>query len=163
MKWQHKARIQNLIASLPIADSLYYAVQRTAGSLRTRRLDPFNWLQSSASIVEWITSAGGSVSESRFLEIGTGRTVAIPLGLWLCGAGPITSVDVNRYLSGTLTSECNRLIRENPRRVREIFGSHADSPLFQERFGELADFRGDLPSFLKLINLQYMWYAVAVG
>jgi hypothetical protein len=156
MKWQHKARIQNLIASLPLADSVYYAVQRTAGSLRTSRLDPFDWLRSSASILEWITSAGVSVSGSRFLEIGTGRTVAIPLGLWLCGAGPITSVDLNRYLSGTLSFECNRLIRENPGRVREIFGSRADSPVFQERFRELSNFRGDLPAFLKLINLQYL-------
>jgi hypothetical protein len=156
MKWQHKARIQNLIASLPIADSVYYAVQRTAGGLRTSRLDPFAWLKASASIIQWVTTAGGSVSGSRCLEVGTGRTVAIPLGLWLCGAGPIASVDVNRYLSASLTSECNRRIRENPGRVREIFGSHADSPVFRERFRRLADFRGDLPAFLKLINLQYL-------
>ena len=129
MKWQYKARIQNLIASLPIADGLYYAVQRAAGGLRTSRLPVFEWLQSSASIVAWILSAGGSVAENRFLEVGTGRTVTIPLGLWLCGAGPMVSVDVNRYLSGTLTSECNHLIQENSERVREILRSYkADLP-----------------------------------
>jgi SAM-dependent methyltransferase len=156
MKWQHKARIQNLIASLPIADSAYYAVQRTAGGLRSSRLDPFAWLQASASIVAWITAAGGTVSGSHFLEVGTGRTVTVPLGLWLCGAGPIVSVDVNRYLSGTLTSECNRLVRSDPGRVREILESHADLPVFHERCRKLAAFRGDLPEFLRLINLQYL-------
>jgi SAM-dependent methyltransferase len=156
MNWQHKARFQNLIASLPIADNVYYAVQRTVGNLRTSRLDPFAWLQSSVAIVSWITSAGRNVSGSRFLEIGTGRTVTIPLGLWLCGAGPITSVDVNRYLSGTLISECNRLIRQKPERVQEIFGSCARLPIFQERFRRFAEFRGGLSAFLDLIDLQYL-------
>ena len=156
MKWQHKARLQNLIASLPLADRVYYTVQRTAGNLRTSLLDPFDWLQSSANIVSWVAASRGSISGVRSLEIGTGRTVTIPLGLWLCGAGPITSVDLNRYLSAKLTAECNRLIQRNPGRVREIFGTYSQLPIFEERFRQFADFRGGLYEFLGMINLQYL-------
>ncbi len=34
MNWQRKARIQNLIAALPLSNAVYYAVQRSVGSLR---------------------------------------------------------------------------------------------------------------------------------
>lgn len=66
--------------------------------------------------------------------------VTIPLGLWLCGAGPSASVDLNRYLSGTLTAECNRLIRENPKRVVEISSSQVNLSEFRERLRKLVEF-----------------------
>lgn len=62
MKWQNKARIQNLIASLPIADRVYYAARRAAGTLRASHLSPLEWQQWSASIAAWISTSGKSVS-----------------------------------------------------------------------------------------------------
>lgn len=153
MNWRWKARVQNLIAALPGSDGVYYAVQRSVGSLRPGRHDPRDWLAAAARMARWFEEAGREVEGARALEVGTGRTVDLPLGLWLCGAGSVTTVDLNTYLSAALVRESIDFMRRNEREVRSIFEGRG--PVFEERLKVLLDFDGTLDELLGLANIEY--------
>lgn len=155
MNWRWKARIQNAVAALPMSNSIYYAMQRTTGSLRPGRHNPLMWLKAAADMVEWAKQAGQPVTGKRFIEIGTGRRLSIPTALWLCGAGSIATVDLNPYLSAKLVAETNAYLRQHREEVLAQFGAEALSPEFQERFNRLINYSGDLPGLLRLMNIEY--------
>jgi SAM-dependent methyltransferase len=156
MNWQRKARIQNLIASLPLSDAIYYAMQRRAGSLRAGRANPFEYFGAARRMAEWIRTTGRNVEGMRFLEVGTGRNVSLPTALWLCGASQVTTVDLNEYLSSALVFESNEYARAHREEVLQAFGAEAERAQFQERFAQLLDFKGDLAGLLKLMNIAYL-------
>jgi SAM-dependent methyltransferase len=156
MNWRHKAFIQNLISGLPASERIYYAVQRTFGELRSDRFDPTEWLQVAARVLQRLRSAGISITGKRFLEVGTGRAVGVPTGLWLCGAGKILTVDLHRYLSPALVAASNRYICLDPEKIKEMFAGYSDSKLFEDRLSQLMAFKGDLPAFLDLINTEWL-------
>jgi SAM-dependent methyltransferase len=156
MNWRWKARIQKAIAALPGADTVYYAVQRSVGTLRPGRHDPRDWLGASARMARWIIEAGREVSGKSFLEVGTGRTVDLPLGLWLCGAGSVLTVDLNRYLSAALMQESVAFLRARGDDARACFGELAERPGFAGRFARLAAFDGDLDALLRMMNVRYL-------
>ncbi|MDD9957008.1 MAG: methyltransferase domain-containing protein [Anaerolineaceae bacterium] len=97
MKWTTKARIQNLIAALPgpLSDFCYYRMQRLAGGLRNptpvKQID--GGCQLAAAIQEQRPLDG-----ARVMEVGSGRSLAIPVLMWLLGAKRVLTVDLNRYL-----------------------------------------------------------------
>jgi SAM-dependent methyltransferase len=154
MKWRHKALIQNVISALPASESIYYAVQRTFGDLRSDRFDPTEWLQVTARLLQRLQSTGISITGKRFLEVGTGRAVGVPTALWLCGAGKIVTVDLHRYLSPALVTASNRHICQDPEKIREMFKDYCDPDLLQNRLGQLMAFKGNLPAFLNLIDTE---------
>ena len=156
MNWRHKALLQNAISALPASERIYYAVQRTFGDLRSDRFDPMEWLQVAARVLQRLHSAGIPVTGKRFLEVGTGRAVGVPTGLWLCGAGKIVTVDLHRYLSPALVAASNRHIRRDPEKIKEVFKGYADPDLFQNRLDQLMAFQGDLPAFLNLIDTEWL-------
>jgi predicted RNA methylase len=47
------------------------------------------------------------------LEVGTGHMVDLPIGMWLCGAERVITVDLNPYLSRELVSEARTFVRRN--------------------------------------------------
>jgi SAM-dependent methyltransferase len=155
MNWRRKARIQKAIAALPAADAIHYAAQRRFGTLRPGRHDPRDWLAASARMARWIAESGRDLAGRTVLEVGTGRTVDLPMGLWLCGAGPIVTVDLNRYLSADLTDESVRFVRAHADAVLECFGEARERPGFTERFGRLVDFRGGLDDLLRMMSVEY--------
>lgn len=155
MNWQWKARIQNAVAALPMSNSIYYAMQRTTGSLRPGRHNPMMWLRAAADMVEWARQAGQEITGKRFLEMGTGRRLNIPTALWLCGAGSIVTVDLYRYLSGKLVAETIDFLRRHQEEVFNAFGAEAEAHGFKERFNQLISHRGNLTSLLKLMNIEY--------
>ena len=156
MNWQHKARIQNAIAALPLSDTLYYAMQRSMGSLRAKRTNPLEWFQAGRRTAEWIRAGGREVEGMRFLEVGTGRNVNLPTALWLCGAAQVVTIDLNPYLSKALVFESNEYVRRHQDAVVQSFGAEAERPQFQERLAQLVNFKGDLTALLQLMNIKYL-------
>jgi SAM-dependent methyltransferase len=156
MEWQRKAKIQNVVSALPMADAVYYAMQRTIGSLKPGRSNPLEWFQAALKAVEWIKSANQDVVGKRFLEVGTGRRVGVPVALWLCGAGRITTVDLHKYLSSTLVLEMNDYMRAHQKEIFVVFGAEAETTHFRERFAQLEKFNGNLKDFLRLTNIEYL-------
>jgi SAM-dependent methyltransferase len=156
VNWRWKARAQRLLAGLPLSDQLYYGVQNSVGSLRPGRLTAFDWFESGANVVARARTAGREIAGKRFIEVGTGRHLCVPTGLWLCGAAQTLTVDLNRYLSETVVARCLRYLSENRDEVWELFGSEAQAPLFDERFRRLTAFSGGLPEYLRLIDTSYV-------
>ena len=156
MNWQRKARIQNLIAALPLSNALYYAVQRGFGSLRAGRANPLAYFDAARRTAEWIRATGRAVEGMRFLEVGTGRNVNLPTALWLCGAAEVTTADLNPYLSAALVSESNEYVRRHEGEVLEAFGAESERPQFRERFARLLSFNGGLAALLKMVNVRYL-------
>lgn len=156
MNWQRKARIQNLIAALPLSNSLYYAVQRSVGNLRAGRTNPLEYFDAARRTVEWIRATGRAVEGMRFLEVGTGRNVNLPTALWLCGAAEVTTVDLNPYLSAALVFESNEYVRQHEGEVLKVFGAESDRTQFRERLAALLSFKGDLDALLRMMNVRYL-------
>lgn len=155
MNWRWKARVQNLIAALPWSDAVYYAVQRGAGGLRPGRHDPREWLRAAVRMFDWIEQSGREAAGRSFLEVGTGRALDLPLGLWLCGARRVTTVDLNPYLAPAIVRESVEFLRRGEREVTEIFGRRAEGTPFRERFRRLAGFAGDTSELLRLTGIEY--------
>jgi SAM-dependent methyltransferase len=141
---------------LPLSDQIYYAMQRTVGSLKPARSNPLEWFDAALSMVTWLKDAGAEVEGRRFLEVGTGHYVNVPVGLWLCGAGEVVTVDLNRYLTDALASQTVEFVRRNRERVATAFGREAEAPLFQERLGQLAGLRGGAREFLEMAHIRYV-------
>jgi hypothetical protein len=102
MNWRLKAKIQNIVDLLPPSFSypVYYLLQKYFGSLRGET--PVNNLCAGIDICKIIEKLGRSIIGNTFLEIGTGRTINIPLAFWLIGAKEITTIDINSYLKEEL-------------------------------------------------------------
>lgn len=156
MNWQRKARIQKAIAALPLSNEIYYAMQRSMGSLRKGRANPIEWYQAGRQMAEWLRAAGREVEGMRILEVGTGRNINLPTALWLCGAEQVVTVDLNPYLSSALVFESNEYVRQHEAEVVRAFGAEAARPQFQERLAQLVSFKGSLRDLLRLMNVEYL-------
>ena len=109
MKWYLKALVQNGMSLLPeaLAEPIYYRLQRNLGELRNPRFD----LRFDAALntVELLRDHRDGIEGARVLEVGTGRTVDVPMALWLMGAGEVVTVDIARLLRvGFRLNERNR-------------------------------------------------------
>ena len=155
MNWRVKARLAKLVALLPMSNALYYRMQRSVGSLRPERYDPSERLLAAAKIVRWAEELGHRIEGKSFLEIGTGRTVDIPLALWLCGAGRLMTIDLNTYLVEELA--CNSVSFLCGRaETSAIFADLAERPLFKERLERLRRFNGRLADLLRMTGIEYV-------
>ena len=153
--------MQNAVARLPLSDQIYYAMQRTVGSFRPGRSNHLEWFDAALTIAKWIKSAGQEVLGGRFLEVGTGHNVSVPLGLWLCGASEVVTVDLNKYLSEALVAETIEFVRHNQGQVAKAFGAESEEPLFEERLQQLANLQGGTKELLRLANIKYISQADA--
>jgi SAM-dependent methyltransferase len=145
------------VAALPFAsNSVYFAIQRTFGDFRKGLNNPVDRFVAAIHMVEWIEDAGASIAGKRFVEVGTGFMVNLPTALWLLGAGETITVDVNRYLSGSIVKESNDSIREHEREVLQMFGDRATDDGFRTRFDRLLSFSGNLDALLDMMNVRYI-------
>ena len=55
----------------------------------------------------------------KFLEIGTGRNILLPLGLWLKGANEVVTVDLNRYFDEKVFVQSLKWVIENSDYLKE--------------------------------------------
>ena len=97
MNWTTKARVQNLIAALPgpLADFCYYRMQRHVGGLRNPT--PVKQIDGGCQLAAAI-QAQRPLDCARVMEVGSGRSLAIPVLMWLLGAEQVLTVDLYRYL-----------------------------------------------------------------
>lgn len=137
MHWKVKALIQNTLSVLPsrLSYSAYYRLQRQFGGLRT--VNPLSAMRSAVEIASAITNHGGRIPNSSFLEVGTGRSLGLPITMWLLGADRITTVDLNPYLKYELICEDLQYIRANRGKVLDLFGN---LELDKDRFRRLLEF-----------------------
>ena len=151
MNWKLKAIIQNAVDCLPnfLAYQVYYKIQRKFGNLR--KICPFNNLNKSAQISKLIIAQDREVTGGTFLEVGTGRTLDVPLGLWLCGASKIITVDKNPYIKEELIRESLVWIKNHRDKIRNLFGKL----LYNDWFDGLISVCSDIDSLLKLTNIEY--------
>lgn len=156
MNWKVKAIIQNLVDKLPSALSypIYYYLQRSFGGLKT--INPINALESTIKIVDIVRKNNQTIKDKIFLEIGTGRTIDVPIGLWLCGAKKIITIDLNEYLREELVIESITWIKEHQQELKKLFGNFVDDQEFNNRMRILLSLRLDLASLLKELNIEYM-------
>lgn len=97
MKWRTKARIQNMIAALPepLASFCYYRMQRHFGSLRSPI--PVRSLSTACQIASAIHERR-PLTGLKIMEVGTGRSLSLPMLMWSLGVASVLTVDINRYL-----------------------------------------------------------------
>jgi SAM-dependent methyltransferase len=156
VNWKLKAAIQQAIGALPDAVSYpaYYAVQRTIGGLR--HPDPIYHVRGAIAMLRRIRAQGRSLGGARFLEIGTGRQLNVPIALWLCGAGRTVTIDLNRYLKPALVFENIDYMRRHGDAMTALFAdAPEDQGLFADRFRRLVSAPRDLPALMRLLDVQY--------
>ena len=133
MNWKWKARIQRVCAGLPvIRQPAYYFLQRTFGSVQDRA-DPFPMLGACAQLASILQDTGRPVAGARIMEVGTGRCVNMPLGLYLCGASSVITFDAHRYLKPSLLMAALDAFRAQKDRVIDRFRGMVDTSLLRER------------------------------
>jgi SAM-dependent methyltransferase len=155
MNWKVKAAIQNVMGRLPpdLANPVYYRLQRSFGGLR--QTTPISRLAAGIEIVRRLRQFERSPESAGFLEIGTGHQLNLPLSLWLCGAGQITTVDLNRYLQEQLVMDDIAYRRRHEEEARALFAGIAPRDLFEERFERLLAGADNLREVLALTNIRY--------
>ncbi len=137
MNWRQKAAVQNLVGRLPpaLGNPVYYWLQSTFGGLR--HPTPMSRLKGGVRMAQRICDSGHAVTAKAFLEIGTGHQLNLPLSLWLCGAGAITTVDLNRYLRPKLVLNDLKYLRRHEREARDLFRGLPEAAAFDDRFERL--------------------------
>ena len=136
MQWRRKAQIQRLFSRLPAGNALYYMLQRRFGSLR-QNPDPTRLLRECSSLVAELRTADHEVAGARMMEIGTGRRIDMPLGLYLAGAASIVTVDLNRYLRPELVMASIRTMQTCSDEVIALFDPVSPRAEVQARFQRL--------------------------
>ena len=156
MHWRLKAFIQNLVDMLPfnLAYPVYYKIQRAFGALKTT--DPLEDFGRSISICNAIKQQNYKISGKQFLEIGTGRTINVPIGLWLCGASRIITVDLNPYLNEELVIESIGYIRQHGGEIEKLFDNFSQTPQFKDRLNQLISVKSNLDALLEIMNIEYL-------
>jgi SAM-dependent methyltransferase len=156
MHWKTKALIQNIISILPsqISYEMYYKAQRVCGGLR--KVDPMIGIRDGIRIVRSIEGAGKDICDKVFVEVGTGRSITVPIILWLCGASRIITVDLNPYLKTELIQEEIDFIRSNQEAALEMFGNRVTQKQFNERFDWIMRGRIDIKGFMRESKIDYL-------
>ena len=112
-------------------------------------------MHAAAGMVSWAESAGVDVTGKTVLEIGTGHMVDLPIGMWLCGAERVITVDLNPYLSRRLISEARSFVRRNSDQVLELFAGRQNWR-FGERMRLLTGTSVPDDKLLAAMNVDYM-------
>lgn len=135
MKWETKARIQNLVSLLPsrLSYSVYYGIQRRFG--RLRQFEFPRKIRAAVEIWKHIEAQGRNPEGGVFFEVGTGWVPMVPLTFWLMGASRTVTVDLNPYVRPELMKEGLAFMREHPNRVKSILGDNFK----EERYRQVID------------------------
>lgn len=157
MHWKLKAAIQNAVAALPPALShrAYYWLQRRFGGYR--EITPVTRLSAGLEVASRIASRGHRAQGARFVEVGTGHQINLPLALWLLGAAEVVTVDVNPYVKAELVLRDVAYIGEHKAELVGMFRPWSDDPAVRERFERLATWCGrGLQELLDATHIAYL-------
>lgn len=147
--------IQRTCAAIPVYhEAAYYGIQRVFGRLRDKN-DPTWLLSESVRLAVCLRDAGMPVPGARVMEVGTGRGLDMPLGLYLCGAESIHTYDLHRYLKPHRVHDSVAYIRQNRAQITEIFRPIADAVALEDRLEALCS-APDFDTILKNARIHYM-------
>lgn len=154
LNWQLKSAIQRLCAALPAGqEAAYYWLQRQFGALR-HPADPTQMWEATVEIVTELRGIGFEIRGARVLEVGTGRRIDMPLGLYLCGAGPIVTVDLHPYLKAELLMQSVAALRRDRDRIRQIFLPAVPASELDPKLDRLAQIR-DAAELMREARIDY--------
>lgn len=152
MKFKAKSIVQRVVACLPdpVSDRLYYFIQRRWG--RLQQVDPIPHFRQAIRLIN-LSRAYWPSNGPVVLEVGTGRTLNVPFGLWLAGASKIITFDLNSYLRPELIEESLASMRKQESRIVEMFRLNG-TPLDARRFESLLSCRTSADAIL-LAGIEY--------
>ena len=155
MNWKIKAVAQRVLAALPprFGSSLYYALQKTFGTVCSRGIDAF---LDGKRIIDCIYRQGQSLDNKTCLEVGTGVSLQVPIALWLCGASQVTTVDVTHLLAEELVLADLDVIRNEQVAILDQFHEYRTIPGFTDRFHQLLEAEPSLDRLLNMIHTRYI-------
>lgn len=156
MDWRFKSALLEAVSRLPPSASYatYYWLQRRLG--RSQVVDVSTKLRHGILTWKYVLAQGRDPRGKVFFEVGSGRTLLVPLAYWLMGARRTISVDLNRYLSQEMVHESLRQIAADTGRIRELFGDLLDDARFDAilELGRQRDW--PLERFLDLCQIEYI-------
>jgi SAM-dependent methyltransferase len=154
MNWRVKAAVQRVCSALPWgSEALHYGLQRTLGKLRNPA-SPAAMLEEAVILCGVLRDAGVRTADARVLEVGTGRRVDIPFGLFLAGAEEIHTVDLHRYLKPALVEHSLSWLRQNEQAVAAIYAPLGTGFDFKQRYRALTS-AGDTAAALRAARIHY--------
>lgn len=154
MNWRLKSLVQRTCAHLPIAsEAAYYGLQRAFGSLRNPT-PPWEMFLAAADLVHWLGESGISVQDARVMEVGTGRRIDLPLGLFLCGADSVDTFDLHPYLKPKLVGGTIDFIRKDREKVAQIFSGVANPEDVMKRIDVLCS-AANVADMMDAANIRY--------
>lgn len=156
MDWKLKASLYNWIDKLPnnIASKLQYLLQTRLGQLRN--CNPILDFKNGVSIAASALENGQQINSCSVIEVGTGRRINVPIGLWLLGASSIVTIDLNPYLKWELIDKDLDFIKANSEQVKAIFPLELRPKDFELRFAKLLDIDSSKHELAKILNLKYI-------
>ncbi len=156
MNWKLKALIQNSVSLFPdpVAQPLYYFIQKKFGVFGNP--DFSGRYRLAAKFGAWAREYRDGLQGKTVLEVGTGRTLDLPIALWLMGADKIMTVDLNTYLRPELVPQSIAWLLENKEEYMGIFSAGADEKVLGERFEILSSLGEDLGDIMSQLNIEYL-------
>jgi hypothetical protein len=122
---------------LPGNVGVYQRIQLKYGRLIS---DPFEQL---AASVEMVKNLGHSIQlhtkQPQIFEVGTGHEPLFPVSWFLCGSGPIVTVDLHRRLNIKIFHLSLKAIAANPAKVFELYEGTVERKILAERFDVLVE------------------------
>ena len=105
-KWVLKAFTQRCIGMMPARHRINrFFQERVTRSIQLTREDFENHLRRDAIHLDTYESLAGKPLGGTVLEIGTGWHPILPIAFYLCGSGPLTTVDIAANLTASHTQE----------------------------------------------------------
>lgn len=155
MNWKLKSLVQNGVAALPdrLAQPLYYKIQNKFGNPSANIAPRY---VSAMKIGAWAKRFHTGLEGKVVLEVGTGRSIDVPLACWLMGASKIISVDLNRYLRPELMRKSLEFIVAHRADITSNFSSITEVEKLNYRVDMLESLNFDIEAVIKLINLDYV-------
>ena len=152
--WRIKALITALISLLPGNNKIYQFLQLKCGRLIS---DPFEQLSLSAEILKNLDQAHRfPIKLPQIFEIGTGHEPLFPIGWFLCGSGPIVTVDLHRRINLDVFRISLNKIAEDPRKIFAIFDGIVSTNLLKERFDILVEYKNDPLLLMQKAHISYL-------
>jgi len=149
-----KALITALISLLPGNVKIYQFIQLKYGRLIS---DPFEQLGASAEILKNLDELHQfRMKLPQIFEIGTGHEPLFPISWFLCGSGPIVTVDLHRRINLEIFKISLNQIAENPIKLFATFDGIVSTNLLKERFDILVKYQNDPVLLMQKANISYL-------
>ncbi len=154
MHWRFKSAVQRACSALPFgSEAIYYTIQRHFGNLKNPT-PPWVKLEAAAGIGTWLSEVGASLVGRRVIEVGTGRGLDLPLGLYLSGAASVDTFDLHGYLKPELVSQAVDFIRQDKKRVEDTLHGSGDIEALRTRLKVVCEAH-DVPDLMRKTNIRY--------